>query len=590
MPRKRMLWQLYPSYLLITFLALALVAWYAIRSQRHTYLDQTAIDLEARARLVMYQITSLLNEGDTAAVNSLCKELGRRTDTRITVVLQSGQVIGDSDHPPDDMEDHRTRPEITAALSQGKGVSTRYSNTLQNNMMYVAVRFTDGGLTAGVVRTSIPVTFIDQVTAATRARIFGAGLVVTVLAAVIGLIVSRRLSRPLEELKKGAERFASGNLDQPLEVPESEEVGGLATAMNKMAAELSQRIGLMTRQRREQEAILRSMVEGVLAVDLEERIIRINEAATRLLDIDPEKVTGLSIQEAVRNSALQRMVGRVLQTRQPIRDEVIFLNQPERYAQVSAVILHAAQSRDIGALLVLNDITRLRRLEKVRRDFVANVSHELKTPITSIRASLETILDGAIRNTEDTGRFLSMALRQTDRLSQIVEDLLNLSRVEEESERGQIIRTATSVEAVMRSATAACESTAYERNVALRLECPDDLQMLVNQPMLERAVTNLIDNAIKFSPADGSVQIRAATDGNRVAISVADQGCGIPEQHLGRLFERFYRVDQARSREMGGTGLGLAIVKHVALAHGGGVAVKSTPGKGSTFTITLPRD
>ncbi|MEX2561444.1 MAG: ATP-binding protein, partial [Pirellulales bacterium] len=250
--------------------------------------------------------------------------------------------------------------------------------------------------------------------------------------------------------------------------------------------------------------------------------------------------------------------------------------------------LRDAGGHSIGAVIVLNDVSRLRQLENMRRDFAANVSHELKTPVTSIKGFVETLLDGAMRDSQDSERFLRIIARQADRLDSIIEDLLSLSRIEKEGDAADLVLTLAELRGVLESALHDCDSKASERGIRIALSCDDGLQARINPPLLEQAVTNLLDNAIKYSEPAGEVQLSGQTAGGEVLIVVRDQGCGIAEEHLSRLFERFYRVDKARSRKLGGTGLGLAIVKHIVLAHRGQVTVESAPSAGSTFTIHLP--
>lgn len=589
MARRPLRWQLYPSYLLITIIAVIALAWWAMEAQDAFYYQQTAQDLKARAQLVEEQVRSLIAEEDYAAVAELAREFGQRTSTRITIILPDGLVIGDTDEDPAVMDNHATRPEILEAKEQGFGTAVRFSNTLKKRMMYTAILSEGQEELVAVVRTAVPIAFIEEAKEALRLRMVLGGFVVAVLAAAVSLLVSHRITRPLEHLRRGAQRFARGNLSSRLAVPDSEEIGELAEAMNEMAAQLYQRINTITKQRQEQEAVLSSMVEGVMAVDPDDRIINLNRAAADLMGVQLESVIGLTVPEAVRNTKLQQVIDETLQTRQTVQDEVIFSwGEQERLVQVSASILRDAEGRGIGAVVVLNDITQLRKLENVRREFVANVSHELKTPITSIKGSVETLLDGAIEDSNDARTFLRMIARQGDRLHQIVEDLLSLSRIERESEQEEISLEPGRVCDVLQAAVASCYAKSQEVGVVVELECPEDLTIDLNAHLLEQGVINLIDNALKYSEAGRKVTVRSRREGTNVLIEVSDQGCGIDPKHLERLFERFYRVDKARSRRMGGTGLGLAIVKHIALAHRGRVSVDSTVGQGSTFTIHLP--
>jgi len=281
-------------------------------------------------------------------------------------------------------------------------------------------------------------------------------------------------------------------------------------------------------------------------------------------------------------------VADVLASQQPLEVEIEVHDNGSRFLQAHGAVLRGAAAESIGAVVVLHDVTRLRRLEQVRRDFVANVSHELRTPVTSIKGFVETLLDGAMNNPDELQRFLRIVATQTDRLNAIIEDLLTLSRIEQESERAEIPLSKTSIKSVLSAAMEVCGVKAAEKDIHIELNCQAELQAEVNPPLLEQAVINLLDNAIKYSPTGQTVHLEANLAETEVVISVRDHGCGISREHLPRIFERFYRVDKARSRKLGGTGLGLAIVKHIAQVHRGAATVESVIGQGSTFFIHLP--
>ena len=347
-------------------------------------------------------------------------------------------------------------------------------------------------------------------------------------------------------------------------------------------------------------AILSNMREGVIALDLDERILEMNTGAFELLGPAASRLTsgtvvGVPIEEVIRSAALQRFVRRALQELSPIEEtividlEVVQATEKERLLQAYASPLSDVRGARMGVLVVLDDVTRLHQLENVRRDFVANVSHELKTPITSIKGFVETLMDGAVENPEDARRFLSIISRQADRLNAIFEDLLSLSRIEQENERGGIGLEERSVGDVIDEALQSCLFHAQEKQIELEKEYPEDLKALINPNLLEQAIVNLVDNAIKFSESGQRVKVRAQVLDKSLEIQVIDSGKGIDRIHLPRIFERFYRVDKARTRREGGTGLGLAIVKHIAQAHGGFATVKSELGSGSVFSIHIPQ-
>jgi len=591
MTRKRLIWQIYPPFLLIILIALLAVTWVFSSSLESFYAQETRLDLEARVQLVISQVQGSLRAGQERFLDSLSKDLGERTKTRITIMLPNGQVVGDSEEDPARMDNHADRPEVIDALRGRLGVATRYSHTLQQNMMYVAMPVVEDDQVAGCVRAALPMRALSRTLESVRYPVISSGLAIALIAALVSLWLSRRISRPLEEMKRGAERFACGELEGRLPVFKGEEMGGLSKAMNQMAAQLDDRIRTVVRQRNEQDAVLASMIEGVLAVDNSERILRINQSAADLLNLNPQAAVGRRIQEVVRKPELQNFIAQSLKNPQPVEADVrLDIRGKELFLQAHGTPLRDSTGRDIGVLVVLNDMTRLQRLENIRRDFVANVSHELKTPITAIKGSVETLLAGAMDEEQSAQRFLEIIARQSDRLNAIIEDLLALSRIEQDAEQKSIELQRTGLREVFLNTLQACQIKAKNKQITLDMECPDELKANINAPLFEQALVNLIDNAIKYSPGKGTVRFSAAREGSSIIIQVQDQGSGIAREHLPRLFERFYRVDKARSRKLGGTGLGLAIVKHIVQSHNGQITVESTPGNGSIFSIHLPLD
>ncbi len=588
MKKKTLFNRIFTSIAAIVLLSLVALTAYASHVFHQFYLRQTEDDLKARAHLAAEIFHDRLSAGNTDSIDFDCKKLGARDPMRITVILNTGEVIGDSEQNPDQMDDHGNRPEVLEALREETGSAIRFSDTLQRDMMYVAIAVRGEGQPVGLVRTSVSLSFIDQVLAGLYHKIVIVGLLAALLAGAVSVAVSRHISCPLQELREGAERFARGNLERKLPLSSFQEISELAGSMNDMAAQLNERIRTEVEQRNQLEAVLSSMVEGVLAVDRDDRIISLNEAAGRLLSIDPEKARGQRLREAVRNPDLQRIIGDTLAGNQPVEDEIEIQQERPVLLRAHGTTLRDAEGRSAGALVVLHDLTRLRRLENVRTDFVANVSHELKTPLTSMKGFAETLLAEGDENPEERKRFLKIIASHTDRLHAIVEDLLSLSQLEEDSAKGEISLQEHNLADILENAVNSRDRIAAAKNISVHLTCADDLKVRANPNLLEQAVVNLLDNAVKYSEVGKSIRIEAEAEGGEVVIRVRDEAGGIEAEHLPRLFERFYRVDKARSRELGGTGLGLSIVKHIAIAHHGRVAVESKLGKGSVFTIHLP--
>jgi two-component system phosphate regulon sensor histidine kinase PhoR len=415
-------------------------------------------------------------------------------------------------------------------------------------------------------------------------------LVVLLLIPLISFWIYQKIFLPLKEIHHGIERFSRGALDVKIPLSGSSEIFNFIQECNRMAEGLNETLLNLTERRNELEALLSSMSEAVIAVDREERILTMNRAAIELFKVDPFWIEGKMLQEQIRNAEFLRFVRKTLAEVGMTEGEIpIYQDQGERVLQAHGTHLRDAQEKEIGALVVLNDVTRIRRLENLRKEFVANVSHELRTPVTAIKGFLETLQEKAVGSSPEIQEFAAIASKHTDRLHALIEDLLQLSKIERESETRAIETGRGRLRPVLEDAMAACASQAERRKVTVYLECPETLEVDVNASLLERAVINLLDNAIQYSESGEKVVMRVESIPKEVLIHVIDQGKGIPEEHLARIFERFYRVDKSRSRELGGTGLGLAIVKHIAQAHGGSVTVASAIGKGSTFTLHLPQ-
>ncbi len=580
--------QIYLTFLLIALLSVLAITWITSRSWHHFYLQELAGELEARARLVAVQVREKLAQDQTAQLDAYCKELGKLTGTRLTVVLADGRVVGDAVQDLKTMDNMDHRPEIRAALEGKVGIDQRRAG--DQDLMYLAVPVVEQGQAVAVVRTAMAMGPIRQAMSMVYFKVGLGSLGIILVAAGLSLVLSRRLTRPLEEFRRGAERFARGDLSLKLPRPDLGELVSLGETMNHMASQLDERIGTILRQRQEQGAVLASMVEGVIAVDSRSRVISLNRAAAALLELDPAFVIQRNINEVVENPDLQWFITRSLAASEPIEGEITVQGEKPRFLQAHGTTLKDPHGKAFGVLIVVHDVTRLRQLENARRDFVANVSHELKTPITSIKGFVETLLEGAMGDPDHAGEFLKIIGRQADRLGAIIEDLLSLSRIEQEAEQGKIHLAGGKIKTVIKAAIQACDTRSREKKIKVSMVCPEDLRARINGPLLEQAIINLIDNAVKYSGPGSSVRVEAGQDDGQVEVKVLDQGVGIPQEHLTRLFERFYRVDPSRSRKVGGTGLGLAIVKHIAQAHGGKVGVESAPGRGSTFTIYLQDD
>jgi two-component system phosphate regulon sensor histidine kinase PhoR len=592
MARRRLIWKIAPAYIMVIAVSTIVVAYLAGQSVEAFLRARVANELTTKARLIGRIVEPLLLGEDRAALALQIDRLRKDDDTvRVTLIALDGQVLGDTHVMPDRLANQGQRPEVRAALLRGKGFDTRTSDALLQRMTYMAITLNDSyGKPLVVVRTSMSVALMDAVLNELQQRIAIGGVALALLAGLVTFVIfTRHVSGPIRRLQEGAQRFAAGDLTSSVPLGDSREVSELGDALNLMARRLDEQIAAITRESTERQAVLGSMIEGVLAVDAEERVLTMNAAAAALFQVDAYAAEGRPIVEMLRHTELQELVTDTLASDRPIERDLLFRTRGrQRHIQAHGAPLRDTTGTSTGAVVVLHDVTRIHDLEQVRRQFVANVSHELKTPISAIHAAVETLLDPRGGSEEDNRRFLGMIERQADRLNNIVEDLLALARLEQQTEGRELDRRQMPLAAVIRAAVETCQPAATSRNIKLTIRGDEHVSAHISPTLVGQAVVNLLDNAVKYCGEGSSVTIKAEREDRTVVISVSDDGPGIPADHLPRLFERFYRVDRGRSRELGGTGLGLAIVKHVAQAHGGSVTVQSVPGEGSTFRIHLP--
>jgi len=586
MLRRRLFWKLFFGYSLVVVFCTAVVGGYLVRHERRTSSRQLEVDLGQLAQVLDERLGPFLDRPLEA--DSLAKVLGRGIDTRITVIAADGRVIADTNVDPRQMENHRFRPEVQAALGGHRGAATRTSASDFAPHLYVAVP--SQARPGWVLRVAIPLDYYRRrLQEATSILIIG-GLVAVGLALLLGFLFTRRITRPLEHLGQGLERMERGEFGARLEPESADEIGQLARTLNRVQERLEITIDSLTAQRNQRDAILSSMVEGLIAVDGSDRVLLINAAAREVLGMGLEDGRGRTLLEVVRIPQLVQFVDEVRTSPQALGVELVIRDPRPRYLELHGAPLRIADDNGTaaGAVVVFNDVTRLRKLEEVRKDFVANVSHELKTPVTSIKGFIETLVEGgALEDHDSAQRFLGIIRRQTDRLVAIIEDLLYLSRLEYEEK--QITLQPVDLQGVVERSVANLEHTARSRGIDLCIRIESERHgILGDASLLSRAVDNLVDNAIKYSPSGRSVEVALRERNGEVLLQVSDQGIGIPDEHLPRISERFYRVDPARSREMGGTGLGLAIVKHIARAHQGRLQIESRLGEGSRFTLHFP--
>ncbi|MFA5905352.1 MAG: ATP-binding protein [Desulfobacula sp.] len=588
--KTKLIRQIFPAFLVIIVLSLSAVASYSTSYFKTFFLENSQKELMIRAKLLQSRFAEILSTDpqDIKYIDDQCKDIGDKTDTRVTVILPSGVVVGDSFGEANLMENHMTRPEIATALKGKEGISRRYSSTLDQNMMYIALPVLKGEKVIAVVRTSFSVSIIDDKVASVRNSILLAMLATVIAAALVSFFISRRITQPIEEMKNSAAEFARGNLAKRVAAPDSEELSELALIMNHMAESLDEKIKAFENRSRELEAVHASMQEGVIAIDKHQRIITVNQAAAKIFGFAVQDLKTRYILEAARNVGFQRFIQKALETHDPVEEDILIPGDEDLILNIHSSALYDNGNRRMGTLIIFHDITRIRRLEKMQKDFVANVSHELKTPLTAIQGFIETLQKMLSDNDkEEADKFLNIIEKNVGRMVALIDDLLSLSRLER-LQGTHILFESHNLSDLISRAVNSCENGIKAKNITLNTDCPDDIAVTVDPILMEQAVINLVDNAVKYSPEDKTVTISAIKSDAFIDIIVRDNGCGIDKEHLTRIFNRFYRVDKSRSRNEGGTGLGLAIVKHIVQYHNGKIDVQSTRGKGSTFRIRIP--
>lgn len=582
------------SKLMLSYLALLLVMTIAIYIYLNHSLHASIVGslkdtLASEAKLTASMI---IRESSDIRFSAplLAKEAGRSSSARVTIIDRQGSVIGDSEIPAEklgEIENHLDRPEVRQALAVGRGEAIRYSATLRTDMLYVAVPLESHGEKRGIVRFSVPLSSVDKALHRMQAML-GIGLCLALLLSLIlSAIFSRLTSRPLRQIAATASGIGKGDFGHRLPNVWHDELGDLARIMNEMAARLEEQLLTLTREKSRLDAILKGMGEGLMVIDRQGAITLVNPAFCGLFGVN-ERVIGAPLSHISRHPALHESFSRVCGSGSELIEEMTLKVNGEKVLLTHWVPLGADAAAN-GVVAVFHDITDIKRLENIRKDFVANVSHELRTPVTVIKGYAETLLDGLIReNPEQAQRFTSVILSHSERLTSLINDILSLSELE--SAGFSLELHLCDIETVIRRAVSMVEKKAAVKEVVIILPEAAFIKALADQGRLEQVLVNLLDNAVKYTPPGGRVEVLIDSDEEMLKVSVRDNGSGLPEESIPRLFERFYRVDAGRSRSEGGTGLGLAIVKHIVQLHGGTVTAANNQGeRGATFSFTLKK-
>lgn len=573
-------WRIALPYLLLILAAMLCLALYLSNLVRMAQLSDLEARLAAAARLIAAEAGPALAQGDTDLLDRRAREWAALLSARVTLIGADGTVLGESEEDRAQMDNHLYRPEVQRALAAGQGSATRYSRTLGFDMFYLAVPAQVGGQTVGVVRLALSLQQVEAHVAQVRTIVLAAALVVAVLSGLLALLLADRIARPVRDLTVVAERIVAGDLQARLFPSTRDEVGRLTLTFNRMADVLQQKLGALEQERSRLAAVLQHMADGVLFTDAAGQVLLLNPAAAVLLEAGEPGALGRTLTQVVRHHQLVELWQRCQQTGQE-QSGLLEMGHLGRFLQV--IVTPVQEAGAPAYLVILQDLTRLRQLERVRRDFVSNVSHELRTPLAAIRAAADTLRDGALDDRPAAERFVDKIEVEVNALAQLVEELLELARIE--SGQAPLRLQPAAVGDLLLPPVERLRPQAERAGLELRLEVPADLPpALADAERIRQVVLNLVHNAIKFTPA-GQVTVSAERAGDELLIAVRDTGVGISEDDLPRIFERFYKADRARSD--GGTGLGLAIARHIVQGHGGRIWAESVEGRGSTFFFTL---
>ena len=527
--------------------------------------------------------------GDHKRLQEQVKKISAETNIRITVIDVQGAVLADSSENLEQlskMENHALRPEVAAALRKEPGMSIRYSMTLGTRMLYIAVPILGNTKVLGIVRTAMPITHVDKILASVRCPVILAAAFGILIVLIAGFLFSNHLTKRIHRITSVAERYARGDWSEKILIDGKDELKMLANTMNQMAATLRSRIEDLESEKGKIAVILNHMTEGVIAIDRHKRIILVNPTAEKIFGCHASAIEGKGLIEITRHPQIERIVDHAFKEEGTVSEEIQTSGEIRKTLRLSVVVLKE-HARDVGGILVFHDMTEIRRLENIRKEFVTNVSHELRTPLTAIKGFIETLLGGASKDPPANDRFLKIIAEETDRLGRLVEDILSLGAIEQKIAlmKKDRVDLASKLVVILEQFNTGIEKnrlTVENRISGKPIIVPGD------GDKIHQVFVNLIDNAIKFNRSGGKIILSSDQKPEGVTITIEDTGIGIPEEEQCRVFERFFRADKARSKELGGTGLGLAIVKHIMEAHGGHATCQSAPGQGSRFSVFFP--
>ncbi|TDX52656.1 two-component system histidine kinase PnpS [Orenia marismortui] len=573
-------------YLILLIATLVFAGYILQRSLENYFSTWLERKLIKEMNLIVSIIKPVLENKDYDSLDKSIVDYGKELETRITIIDSKGKVLADSRKDPMKMENHLGRPEIQEVLKGSLGKEIRYSSTLDINMKYIALPIKDGEKLLGFIRASLTLNKLRELYKGIWTVLLKTVFTTILIGILLSLKFTNQITDPIEEITFVAEKIANGYLDQNLVIRTQDEVGKLAQMFNHMVNRVRDKVQEISAEKNKIEAIVTSIGDAVIAVNQDRKIILFNLAAERIFGIKEDKVLDNSVIQVTKNYRLDELVEKSLKEDQIITEELEMLVPEQKIFRIQIAPIQDANKSTVGVVAVLRDITDIRRLEEMRKDFVGNVSHELKTPLTSIKGYVETLLDSKPSD-NIYNSFLNIIKEEADRLQRLIEDLLNLSKIESHSNYKS--KEDVDIVKIIDDTILLLESKAKKKDINLvadlNLSAPN---IQADQDQLSRLMINLIDNAIKYTPQGGKVKVSVDPKEEKLILEVEDNGIGIPEDDLPRIFERFYRVDKARSRKLGGTGLGLSIVKHIVEEHQGNISVESEIGQGTRFSVELP--
>jgi len=576
-------WRITIWFVLLVIVSMAVLGAYLTSSVRSNQLTTLRTQLENEAKITAEaSLPGFYGQEGGSDLDPLAKNLGSQIDARITIIALDGTVLGDSNEDPAAMENHAARPEVKDALATGIGESTRYSTTLGTQMMYVAVPITGESEIIGIARVALPLTQVESSVNSIIVIIIIAMVITAVLVILAAWFITRVTTRPIRELTRASREIASGEFGHKISVGTKDESGQLAHAFNEMSSKLKEMLATVSEDKARLSGILDNMADGVLLTDTEGNIILTNNAARSLLNIGDKDTEGRPLIEVVREFEFNELLNMCLQTG---REQISQFESSISNRFLRVIAIPFADDRPGGALLLIQDLTEVRSLQTMRREMVGNISHEFRTPLAGLKAMVETLQDGAVDDREVTEDFLSRIEVEVDRMTQLVAELTELSRIE--TGKAELKLEPVELNGLIEEAVAQLKPQAERQKLSLETALANDLPAVpADKDRLRQVMVNLIHNAIKFNRPGGSIKIRTESSDDSVIVEVSDTGTGIAGEDLPHIFERFYKADKSRAGQ--GSGIGLAIAKHVVESHGGEIRVRSEEGKGATFSFSLP--